>query len=453
MLKRSIVILWVLLSWQFSFGQSSKTYSGNYNSLNFHGSSTYQYNEDNTEQRIFNGQFSFTTPTGSVSITGAYYNNFKNGLWKFSLTNIKNTDLLMNNNISAIVLGSFNQGALNGAWTLSRTKIITFSNNGISNSYKEELNGLSYLFSGKVVDFNKATTVIEKSNANFYDNHFIGTFNYNVNDDSKVSGQFNDSGYFNGIWTITYYQDQILHFQKLEYMNGVLMSIKNKDNSTGEVTTIYDKSNEVQEFFRNYNSIENSSKVGSTFFKLSNGKSNNSNIQFLEDAIAIWYNNSSLTTSAYINEIDRGTNKMTIYPERIIVNDDDKSTTVARETSQRSEKINDSIIASNNSNQVFTIVQQMPAFPGDVNKYLAKNIHYPEAEMKAQITGTVYVNFIVEKDGSLSNVKVLKGIADGPGLNKEAIRVISAMPKWSVGMQNGNAVRVSYNIPIRFVLN
>jgi len=112
-----------------------------------------------------------------------------------------------------------------------------------------------------------------------------------------------------------------------------------------------------------------------------------------------------------------------------------------------------SVIGDASANQVFTIVQQMPAFPGDVNKYLSEHINYPEVEKEAQITGTVFINFIVEKDGSISNVKVLKGVSGGPGLDKEAVKVISAMPKWSVGMQNGHPVRVSYNIPIRFVLN
>ncbi|HSY75576.1 MAG TPA: energy transducer TonB [Bacteroidia bacterium] len=135
--------------------------------------------------------------------------------------------------------------------------------------------------------------------------------------------------------------------------------------------------------------------------------------------------------------------------------------TMATNVGDENKKGKDTLLApqatntaiGDDANKVFLVVQQMPAFPGDVNKYLADHINYPEVEKEAQITGTVYINFVVEKDGSISNVKVLKGVPGGPGLDKEAVKVISAMPKWSVGMQNGHPVRVSYNIPIRFVLN
>jgi len=66
-----------------------------------------------------------------------------------------------------------------------------------------------------------------------------------------------------------------------------------------------------------------------------------------------------------------------------------------------------------------------------MNEYLSKNIKYPKKEQKKGITGTVYINFIVEKDGTVSNAKVLRGVDGGPGLEEEALRVISHMPKWT----------------------
>lgn len=108
--------------------------------------------------------------------------------------------------------------------------------------------------------------------------------------------------------------------------------------------------------------------------------------------------------------------------------------------------------SAQSSDQVFTIVQQMPKFKGDFNEYLQKNIKYPEAERKAGVTGTVYINFVVEKDGSISSAKVLRGVAGGPGLDAEALRVVSGMPKWTPGTQNGQPVRVAFNLPIRFRL-
>jgi protein TonB len=83
---------------------------------------------------------------------------------------------------------------------------------------------------------------------------------------------------------------------------------------------------------------------------------------------------------------------------------------------------------------------------------MASNIHYPQAELKQGIQGTVYVNFIVEKDGSLSNMRILKGVANGPALDAEALRVMALMPKWHPGSQNGKPVRVAYNLPIRFLM-
>jgi periplasmic protein TonB len=101
-------------------------------------------------------------------------------------------------------------------------------------------------------------------------------------------------------------------------------------------------------------------------------------------------------------------------------------------------------------NKVFTIVQQKPAFPGDINKYLADHIEYPEQAKDANIQGTVYVSFIVERDGSVTQVSILRGVNNY--LNDEAKRVISTMPKWSPGQQNGHAVRVQYMVPIHFIL-
>jgi len=323
--KISTSLLMFLILIQLSIGQTKKIYNGNFNSKNFQGSASYQYYEDSEQQRIFDGQFTFSTPTNSVNISGFFQNNLKSGQWKFIFTNIANTDILMNCMITATVSGAFDHGNLTNSWTLNRTKVMSFSKNGISDYYQTQLNALSYLFDGKKIDFNKSSTVTEFSIANFMDNHFIGTFSYSVNGGkSKVSGQFNEFGYFNGTWTITYYQDGILHYQIREYLNGVLLSIKNKDNSTGEVKTIFDETIRVNAFFQNYNVKENSSKIGDGFLKLTAGKSYNGDIPFLEDAISIWYNNSSLSNSAYIFEIEKGSNKLTINPERLIVNNEEK---------------------------------------------------------------------------------------------------------------------------------
>lgn len=305
---------------QLTFSQS-KTYNGSYKSSNFQGSATYSYTEQE-DKRNFNGPFVFKTANNTVNISGSYLNDLKSGTWRFVLSNVANTDFLFRYLVSANVLGSFKEGNIDGNWNLTRTKVISFSNNGISQEYQRNLNAVSYLFNGKSIDTKKTTTVIEKSTANFRNNHFFGSFSYNINEGkSIVTGQFNENGYFDGIWTINYFENGILHFQTRAYSNGVLLTIKNKDNSTGSVTTIYDKTVKVNEFFQNYNSSENFSKIGNDFYKLTDSQTSENSIRFLEDAISIWYNNTSLSKSAYTFEIERGTNKLSAYPERKIIVD------------------------------------------------------------------------------------------------------------------------------------
>ena len=103
---------------------------------------------------------------------------------------------------------------------------------------------------------------------------------------------------------------------------------------------------------------------------------------------------------------------------------------------------------------VFQIVEQMPQFPGGekaMMKYVSENIKYPQEARDKDIDGRVFVSFVVEKDGSIGEVKVMRGI--GGGCDEEAARVISAMPKWEPGKQKGKPVRVSYMMPITFKLS
>ena len=103
--------------------------------------------------------------------------------------------------------------------------------------------------------------------------------------------------------------------------------------------------------------------------------------------------------------------------------------------------------------QIFTIVEDMPSFPGgeaELFKYLGKSIKYPQMAQDASISGVVYVTFVVGKDGKISDAKVLRGI--GGGCDEEALRVVRAMPTWKPGKQRGKPVTVQYNLPIRFTL-
>lgn len=102
---------------------------------------------------------------------------------------------------------------------------------------------------------------------------------------------------------------------------------------------------------------------------------------------------------------------------------------------------------------IFLVVENMPEFPGGeaaMYKFIGKNIEYPRMAKESGISGRVFITFVVERDGSVSDVQILRGI--GGGCDEEAVRVIRKMPRWSPGKQRGKPVRVQYRMPIKFTL-
>jgi protein TonB len=109
--------------------------------------------------------------------------------------------------------------------------------------------------------------------------------------------------------------------------------------------------------------------------------------------------------------------------------------------------------ARTESNQAFVTVEQMPEFPGGkvaLARYLARNINYPPAAKEEQIQGKVYIRFIIDQLGRVTGAQLVKDI--GGGCGAEALRVVNAMPKWTAGKQNGQAVKVYYMLPVTFRL-
>ncbi len=103
--------------------------------------------------------------------------------------------------------------------------------------------------------------------------------------------------------------------------------------------------------------------------------------------------------------------------------------------------------------EIFKVVEEMPEFPGGAAKmmeYIQKNIKYPMMARESDIQGRVFVSFVVEPDGSITNVAVLRGI--GGGCDEEALRVVQSMPNWKPGKQRGSAVRCAFTVPIIFKL-
>lgn len=111
--------------------------------------------------------------------------------------------------------------------------------------------------------------------------------------------------------------------------------------------------------------------------------------------------------------------------------------------------------SANENDKIYNIavIEQPPTYPGGEKalfEYLGNNIKYPETARENGIEGTVYIEFVIAKDGSVTNVKVLRGI--GGGCNEEGLRVINAMPKWKPGRLQGYPVMVKYTLPIKFKL-
>ena len=103
--------------------------------------------------------------------------------------------------------------------------------------------------------------------------------------------------------------------------------------------------------------------------------------------------------------------------------------------------------------KVFEVVEQMPSFPGGngaLLEYLATHVKYPVVAQENGVQGRVIVSFVVERDGSITDVRVVRSV--DPSLDREAARVVSSMPRWTPGKQNGSAVRVKYNVPVMFKL-
>lgn len=109
------------------------------------------------------------------------------------------------------------------------------------------------------------------------------------------------------------------------------------------------------------------------------------------------------------------------------------------------------VVTANDS--TYSEVEQMPVFPGGEQamfSFLQKNIHYPEEARKKKVAGRVFVNFVVNKNGGVQDVKLLRGI--GSGCDEEAMRVVKMMPDWKPGLNKGEPVNVVMNLPISFSL-
>lgn len=148
--------------------------------------------------------------------------------------------------------------------------------------------------------------------------------------------------------------------------------------------------------------------------------------------------------------------KINIVDDNIMVDEDIDINVEADQNTEVQEYVPVKVDAEEESAeeaQIFMVVESMPVYPGGESAlytYLAENIKYPQMAKESGIQGRVFVTFVVERDGSVTDVRVLRGI--GGGCDEEAIRVVKGMPRWTPGKQRGKSVRVQYNLPVKFTL-
>lgn len=133
--------------------------------------------------------------------------------------------------------------------------------------------------------------------------------------------------------------------------------------------------------------------------------------------------------------------------------DDEEEVVEKKVEEKKVEEKKVEVIEQSESDEVFEVVDNMPSFPGGQGamfEYISRNIKYPEIAVANGVQGCVIVTFIVKKDGSLSYVRIVKSV--DPALDKEALRLIKSMPKWSPGIKKGKYVNVKFTVPVTFRL-
>lgn len=164
------------------------------------------------------------------------------------------------------------------------------------------------------------------------------------------------------------------------------------------------------------------------------------------------------TTKEFAKEVlsEAGAQPIITNTEVISRLDPPSTTTIVATQQDKKSSTKVKPLPGNDSKQdstVMQVVEQMPEFPGGnpaLMKYLSQNMKYPAEAQAARKEGRIIISFVVKKDGSLDDIKVVRGV--DPALDQEAIRVIAAMPKWTPGMQKGKPVNVKYTVPLMFKL-
>ena len=407
-MKRIIIsTLLILLTVQVSIGQTLKTYSGLYKN----GKATYTYYEDENGERVKHGKFTYNkvdkgigvgvgggmniSYATTISASGNYKNGVKDGTWTYK--NKTAGESITFADFSAVI--NYADGRMEG--TLNNAGIIfQMRNNRITGQVKK----------------------IKKTR----------------NEDWTLTGQFDEEGFPDGTWTKNYKSYGNLYEDTEKYVHGLLVAKQTKNESTGEITRYEFNDVNPQEYLVAYNPDKDSTIVGKLICQEKiYSKQGENNYSYLEDGL--------------MPEIF-GVEIRTIV-EKIKEESGFGSEQEKYEGIPFKEIVVIGKIEAPDEGEVFDLVEQMPQFPGGNTKlmeYLSTHVQYPEEAQKKGIQGRVFVSFVVNRDGSISDARVARSI--DLSLDNEALRVINNMPRWIPGQQGGKNVRTRYTLPIAFRL-
>lgn len=393
------------LTVQASVGQTLKTYSGVYEG----GKATYTYYEDENGERVKHGKFSYSNVNKGIGVGGGMSVSYAT-------------------TISAS--GNYKDGLKDGKWTYKNK---TAGGGVVFSDFSVIVNYVDGRMEGTLT--NKGTTFQMKNNRITGQ---VRKVKKTQNEDWTMSGQFDEDGFPDGTWTKNYKSYGNLYVDIEKYVHGILVAKQTKNESTGEITRYEFENVDPQEYLAQYKQGKDSTIVGNLICQEKiYFKQGENNYSHLEDGLMPEVFGVEIRTIVEKIKEERGfgseqeTYNGVPFKEIVVVGKNEAP----------------------NEGKVFDLVEQMPQFPGGkekLNEYLSTHVQYPKEAMEKGIQGCITVAFVVNRDGSISDPKVVRSIDSA--LDKEALRVINSMPRWNPGKQNGKNVRVNYTVPVYFRL-
>lgn len=408
----SIALLMLAVS---SVGQTLKTYNGPYEE----GNVTYTYYEDENGERVRHGKFTYTESYPGISsftVTGSYKNGMKDGRWTFK-------DISRNRKETKIL--NLVDGNLEGY--ISKT---TQERNSAAHTERYQMKN----------------------------NRLIGMVKMKDNN-IDACGQFDDEGFPDGVWVNKYkneYDGSIIT-ETEEYVHGVLVSKQKKNEITGEIwrQKFY---LEPRKFIAAYNSDNDTVVVDSFFCKQIVRFAHYDWPTFIREPEVLYSQKYAFVEDDWPDDGDDWNR----IPDNWVKKIDNFFDYGYGQNDYQGIPFKEIVIIGKepapNEGEAYTVgVEQMPQFPGGkeaLDKYLKEELRYPSDAVQQGIQGSVMVRFIVNRDGSISDAVVSRGILkDEAGVcSKEALRLVNAMPKWVPGKLGNKNVRVYYTLPITFSL-